>query len=106
MGTIIAVDIGGTQMRAASYAPEDDLKPIKQKRIATLASEPGGFDRLVGLIQDIWPENGTVDAIGIGSPGPLDPHTGYLLAPPNNPEWHNFPLAPNLSNHFKVKAFL
>jgi glucokinase len=106
MGTIIAVDIGGTQMRAASYAPEDDLKPIKQKKIATLASEAGGFDRLTALIEEIWPEKETVDAIGIGSPGPLDPHTGYLLAPPNNPLWHNFPLAPNLSKHFNVKAFL
>src|SRR6185295_15865296 len=33
-------------------------------------------------------------------------HTGFLLAPPNNPEWHNFPLAPKLSTHFGVPAFL
>jgi glucokinase len=106
MGIIIAVDIGGTQMRAASYAAEDELKPIKQKKIATLASEAGGFERLAGLLEEIWPRDGQVDAIGVGSPGPLDPHTGYLLAPPNNPEWRNFPLAPNLSKHFNVKAFL
>ncbi len=106
MGTIIAVDIGGTQLRAASYTSEDDLRPIKQKRIPTLASEPGGFDRLINLIEDVWPESKTVDAIGIGSPGPLDPYTGYLLAPPNNPEWHNFPLTPNLSKHFGTKAYL
>lgn len=105
MGTIIAVDIGGTQMRAASYAAEQ-LEPKKQKRIATLATEPGGFDRLLRVIEEVWPESETVDAIGLGSPGPLDPHSGYLLAPPNNPEWHNFPLAPNVSRHFKVKAFL
>ncbi len=106
MGIIIAVDIGGTQLRAAAYEP-DSLKPIKQKKIATLASEPGGFDRLTSVIQDVWPAGGeTVEAIGLGSPGPLDPHTGYLLAPPNNPEWHNFPLAPNISKHFGVKAFL
>lgn len=105
MGTIIGVDIGGTQMRAASYAAEE-LKPIKQKRIETLASEPGGFDRLVSVIEDVWPKSESVDAIGIGSPGPLDPHSGYLLAPPNNPEWHNFPLAPNVSRHFGVKAYL
>jgi glucokinase len=105
MGTIIAVDIGGTHMRAASYAQEK-LEPIKQKKIATLASEPGGFERLVHVIEDVWPDGEPVDGIGIASPGPLDPHTGYLLAPPNNPEWHNFPLAPNLSKHFGVKAFL
>src|SRR5690242_15134289 len=105
MSMIISVDVGGTQMRAACYAP-DELKPIKQKKIATLASEPGGFERLTSVIQDVWPAGETVDAIGLGSPGPLDPHSGYLLAPPNNPEWHNFPLAPNITKHFGVKAFL
>lgn len=105
MDTIIAVDIGGTQMRAASYAP-DKLKPIKQKKIATLASEPGGLERLTRVIEEVWPNGDNVTAIGLASPGPLDPHTGYLLAPPNNPEWRNFPLAPSVSKHFGVQAFL
>jgi glucokinase len=105
MDTIIAVDIGGTQMRAASYAP-DKLKPIKQKKIATLASEPGGLERLTRVIEEVWPNGDKVAAIGLASPGPLDPHTGYLLAPPNNPEWRNFPLAPRVSEHFGVQAFL
>ncbi|NJN79410.1 MAG: ROK family protein [Anaerolineales bacterium] len=105
MTTIVAVDIGGTQMRAASYS-HDKLKPIKQKKIPTLASEPGGLERLTRAIEDVWPNGDSVAAIGLGSPGPLDPYTGYLLAPPNNPEWHNFPLAPNVSGHFGVKTFL
>lgn len=105
MTTIIAVDIGGTHMRAASYT-QDQLHPIKQKKIPTLASEPGGMERLIRVIEDVWPKTGTVAAIGLGSPGPLDPHTGYLLAPPNNPEWHNFPLAPSVASHFGVNAFL
>jgi len=105
MPTIVAVDIGGTQMRAAAYT-QDQIHPIKQKKIPTLASKPGGLDRLIQVIEDVWPEDGNVAAIGLGSPGPLDPHTGYLLAPPNNPEWHNFPLAPNVEKHFGVKTFL
>ncbi len=105
MPTIIAVDIGGTQIRAASYTSEK-LEPIKQKKIATLASEPGGFERLIRVIDEVWPDGDKVGAIGLGSPGPLDPHTGYLLAPPNNPEWHNFPLAQNVSRHFGVNAYL
>lgn len=105
MGTIIAVDIGGTHMRAASYAP-DQIKPIKLKRIPTQASEPGGLDRLLQVIKDVWPKDELVDAIGLGSPGPLDSHSGYLLAPPNNPEWHNFPLVKNVSDHFGVRAYL
>lgn len=92
-------------MRAASYAP-DQLKPIKQKKTATLASEPGGLERLIRVIEEVWPNRNNVAAIGLASPGPLDPHTGYLLAPPNNPEWRNFPLAPRVSEHFGVQTFL
>ncbi|KAA0257462.1 MAG: ROK family protein, partial [Chloroflexi bacterium] len=105
MSIVIAVDIGGTQMRAAAYM-QDQLNPLKQKKIPTLATEPGGLERLIHVIEDVWPESDTVTAIGLGSPGPLDPHTGYLLAPPNNPEWHNFPLAPEIEKHFGVKTFL
>jgi glucokinase len=105
MKWIIAVDIGGTQMRAASYA-EEGIDPIKHKRIPTRASEPGGLERLFQIIRDVWPEKENVKAIGLGSPGPLDPHTGILLAPPNNPEWHNFALTREISDHFGVNAFL
>ena len=92
-------------MRAAAYT-QDKFQPIKHKKIPTLASEPGGLNRLIRVIEDVWPKNDSVSAIGLGSPGPLDPHTGYLLAPPNNPEWHNFPLAPNVEKHFGVKTYL
>jgi len=105
MPTIVAVDIGGTQMRAAAYT-QNKISPIKQKKIPTMASEPGGLERLISVIEEVWPKNDDVTAIGLGSPGPLDPHTGYLLAPPNNPEWHNFPLAPNVEKHFGVKTYL
>jgi len=105
MANIVAVDIGGTHMRAASYS-QNDTKPIKHKRIRTLASESGGFERLINVIEEVWSQAETVSAIGIGSPGPLDPHTGFLLAPPNNPQFHNFPLGQKLSEHFGVKTFL
>ena len=105
MRTIVAVDIGGTQMRAATYSSEN-LNPIHTKKIPTHASEAGGFERLIKLLEEIWPDGNNVDAIGIASPGPLDPHIGILLAPPNNPEWHNFPLAAKLTDHFGVKVFL
>ncbi|MBK6647600.1 MAG: ROK family protein [Anaerolineales bacterium] len=105
MSIIVAVDIGGTQMRAAAYT-QDQVSPLQQKKIPTLASKPGGLERLFKVIEDVLPNDREISAIGIGSPGPLDPHTGYLLAPPNNPEWHNFPLAPRVQEHFGVRTFL
>jgi len=58
------------------------------------------------LIESIWPKKGNVTAIGVASPGPLDPYTGYILKTPNIKEWQNFPLGPNLSKHFNVPAFV
>ena len=105
MGTIIAVDVGGTHLRAALYEPEK-TKPIIHKRIKTNTGEPGVYGRMEALIESIWPKEGNVIAIGVASPGPLDPYTGYILKTPNIREWQNFPLGPNLSKHFNVPAFL
>lgn len=105
MGTIVAVDIGGTHLRAALYEP-DNTQPLVHERIESHADQPGVYGRMQALIESIWPKDGEVKAIGIASPGPLDPHTGYILKTPNIGEWHNFPLVPNLSEHFHVPAFL
>jgi len=105
MGTIVAIDMGGTHIRAASYQA-DQFDPSAHERINTLANEPGVFERLVKVVEDVWPHSQTVDGIGIASPGPLDPYTGYTLAPPNIKQLDNYPLAPKLSEHFGVPAFL
>ena len=65
MSLIVAVDIGGTQIRAAAYEP-DSITPFAQKKTRTRASEPGVFDRLVDTIEAVW-QPGKVDAIGIAS---------------------------------------
>ncbi len=105
MSTIVAVDIGGTHLRAALYEP-NNTQPIVHQRVETLASRPGVYDRLEALVESVWPKDGQVAAIGIASPGPLDPHTGYVLKTPNISEWHDFPVAPKLAEHFHVPAFL
>lgn len=103
MSHIIAVDIGGTQIRTAAFEP-DNTKPVAHQRTRTLGHEPGVFDRLVQAIQAVWqPE---VTAIGIASPGPLDPHSGTILSTPNIPQWKDFPLTAKLAECFGVPVFL
>jgi glucokinase len=104
MSHTVAVDIGGTQIRVALYEP-DSITPVAQQRTRSFATEPGVYDRLERAIESVWPQ-GDVRAIGIASPGPLDPHTGTVLATPNIPEWQNFPLTSRLSEHFHVPAYL
>ena len=104
MSHTVAVDIGGTHIRVAVYEP-DSITPVAHQRTRSLAKEPGVYDRLEKTIETVWPQD-NVRAIGIASPGPLDPHTGTILATPNIPEWQNFPLTSKLSRHFGVPAYL
>ena len=104
MSQTIAIDIGGTHIRVAAYEP-DSTNPIAHYKTKSLGNQPGVFDRLVNAVETIW-KDGKVSAIGIASPGPLDPHTGTILETPNIPEWENFPLAPKLTERFGVPAFL
>lgn len=103
MSLTIAIDIGGTHLRVAAYEP-DNIKPVAHYRTLSMGNEPGVYDRLVRAIEEIWQED--VSAIGIASPGPLDPHTGTILSTPNILEWKNFPLASKLSKHFKIPVHL
>lgn len=104
MSYIVAVDIGGTHIRVALYEPKS-TKPIAHQRTRSLANEPGVYDRLEQAIESVWTQDG-VRAIGIASPGPLDPHTGTILDTPNIPEWVNFPLAAKLSQDFHVPVYV
>lgn len=101
MSLVIAVDIGGTHLRAAAYA-QGSLRPIRHKRAETLASNGAVFDRLAAVVEAVWPDGNRVAAIGVASPGPLDPQSGMILATPNIPEWRDFPLGRRLSERFGV----
>ena len=105
MGYVIAIDIGGTQLRAAVYAPESQ-SPVQLQRIQSHAPGEKVFDRLVELVESVWPKAGKVEAIGVSAPGPLDPHTGVVMTTPNIKEWRDFPLTAQLSERFSLPAFL
>lgn len=105
MNTFIAVDIGGTHIRTAAYE-SDNIIPLTHKRARSHAKKPGTFDRLVKAIEAVWPKDRSVRAIGMASPGPLDPKTGVVLATPNIPEWIDFPVTDKLSEYFDVPAYL
>jgi glucokinase len=104
MSVIIAIDIGGTQLRAAVY-PQNSTIPIRIKRVPTLGLEDGVFDRLTALIDSVWPEQ-PVDAICAAVPGPQNPYTGIVIETPNIPAWKNYPLAELLLKKYNVPAYI
>jgi len=104
MSAIIAIDIGGTQLRVAVY-PHDSIIPIKVQRAPTIGLEDGVFDRLTALIDSVWPDE-PVDVLCAAVPGPLNPYTGIIIETPNIPSWTNYPLAELLTKKYNVPAFI
>jgi glucokinase len=105
MSVIIAVDIGGTQIRAAAY-PKSHIHPSVLDRIATQDEHATPVERLIQLIESIWPADESVTAIGIAAPGPLDPYDGIIIAAPNIAGWSDLPLRKTVEDHFKVPVIL
>lgn len=105
---IIAVDLGGTQIRAALCDPRGQIF----KRVARPTRAHEGPDAVLARIQQSIAEaaEGTnldaVAGIGIGAPGPLDPATGTILRAPNLPGWDNMPLRNLISAQFGRPTFL
>lgn len=102
MSIIIAVDIGGTQIRAAVYR-RGSIEPLEVRRTST-RGEGTAFERMCALIQSVWPEHESVEKIVVASPGPLDPETGVIASAPNIPGWENFAIGPELEKRFGVKT--
>ncbi len=105
MSAIIAVDVGGTQIRAGVY-PKDNIHPSVLDRISTKDKNATPLERLIQLIETVWPVDETVTAIGIAAPGPLDPFQGVIIAAPNIAGWTDLPLRKTLEDYFKVPVIL
>lgn len=104
---IIGLDLGGTRIRAARLS--HDLEILE--RHETLTEDERGLDATLDLIKDmireVLPKDGTpVAGIGVSAPGPLNPITGVVVAPPNLKGWHNVPLGDILHQEFAVPVYI
>jgi glucokinase len=104
---IIGVDLGGTNVRSALL--DRDLNILQREAEGTRSSE--GFEstieRIKELIRKVMPEDkSSVAGIGISAPGPLNPITGVVVAPPNLVGWHNVPLKDILEKEFGITVYV
>lgn len=103
--SIIAVDLGGTQVRVARC----DATGKIIDRVAQPANVQEGFDavfaRVVAGIRQMA-QGERVRGIGLGSPGPLDPWQGIILEAANLGGAINFPMKARLEKEFGVPAFI
>lgn len=108
MDTLIAIDIGGTNIRCALYPFTGDSH-ITIKKIKTLNSRcktEKPIDRLISCIEEIWPKQDRVLGICAAAPGSVSVNDGVVLLAPNIPGWKNISLGRTLENHFSVKTLI
>lgn len=105
MSIYIAVDIGGTQMRAA-VCPENTNKFSQIKRISTQGDQQTPLERLFELLDSVWPTDEKVASIAVAVPGPMDPFAGVILTAPNIPGWDDLPLQHLLEERYHVPVAL
>ena len=103
---IVAVDLGGTQIRTALCQEDGTII----KRVSDLTRAAEGLDavlgRLIGAIHAVLPDCvEEVEAIGVTAPGPLDPWTGIVFSAGNLPGWKNVPLKDILEREFSVPVY-
>src|ERR687897_2188290 len=107
---VLALDLGGTNLRTAIALPEGRLigrrvssTPTDGERMVEAAREQLALAlreaRQQGLAEPA--------ALGISAPGPLDPYTGVLVDPPNlDRRLWGFALAGELGAALGLPAFL
>jgi glucokinase len=101
----VAVDIGGTQIRAACYRGSSQTL-VELKRTPTRHPSELPLERLISLVKSIWPTEGQVRSIGVAAPGPIDPYEGIIFEAPNIPGWVNLPLRAELEKVFPAAVAL
>jgi glucokinase len=101
---VIGVDIGGTKVAAGLVSARGEI--LNQARVPMVATSDAatGLASVTAAIHEVLSNarGPQVSAIGVCSPGPLDPKTGVVINPPNLPCWRQFPLADSLVKTFGI----
>jgi len=104
----LAFDLGGTELRAAIVSRAGEI--LSFLSVPTMAKEGpaavlGQMERLAVEILQQTPGRRPI-GIGVGAPGPLDPLSGIVIAPPTLTGWHEVPLLELLSARLGLPAKL
>ncbi|HNT73979.1 MAG TPA: ROK family protein [Anaerolineae bacterium] len=108
MGSLqfIAVDLGGTQIRAARYTADDVLEARVAMPTEADEGQSAVLRRVQLAIHQVWPMDNPVSGIAIGVPGPIDFKRGVVRFAPNLPGWQNVPLRDILLEKFHAPVFV
>ncbi|MCS7252591.1 MAG: ROK family protein [Armatimonadota bacterium] len=111
MGVVIGVDIGGTKIAAALVDESGRILSSVRLQTRTELGREFVFEQLKGAIGELMEGAKSfgeeVLAVGMGSPGVIDPASGVVIkAAVNLPQWQGISLKQLVEEHFGVKAFV
>lgn len=107
---VLALDLGGTQLRTALVLPDGKL--VARRAEPTPTDGPAMVEAASRALRTASAQAaaanvGAPQALGISAPGPLDPATGTLIDPPNlDRRLWGFPLAATLGEALGVDGYL
>ncbi|HEY1902763.1 MAG TPA: ROK family protein [Terracidiphilus sp.] len=105
----IGVDLGGTNLRAATYDPATGLS---NRRVVPTRIEDGPIavaEDICRLILDAQAsQDSSASCVGVcvGAPGPLELPSGRFHQPPNLTGWDGFDLREVLEKHLDIPVYL
>ena len=106
---VVGVDMGGTKILAAVIDAKGEI--VQQAKRATKPKKGPEevIERITRCIREAIDSAelnpSQIRAIGIGSPGPLDPETGVIIFAPNL-GWSNVPLKAKLEANLSIPTFV
>jgi glucokinase len=108
---VLAVDLGGTQIRAALITPDRTV----HGRQAVPTRDEDGVDATLARIAEVTVgvrDRAAADGlpppagVGISSPGPLDRWRGIVLTPPNLRGWRDVPIVDAIAEAVGLPTYL
>ena len=90
----LAVDLGGTDLRAAVVSETGVVSAFASVETDSRGGPDAVVMQIAGLLDEVRRAAGCAPVgVGVAAPGPLDPEAGLVIAPPTLAGWRDVPLA-------------
>ena len=107
----LALDFGGTQVRAAVVRADGSRGPVARRRTPVEDGAGAIVAACIATLREALAGDqaaaGAVAAIAISAPGPVDPFAGLIVDPPNlGPTFHDVPIVALVEDALYLPAVL
>lgn len=100
----LGVDVGGTKVAAGLVSSRGEILYKARVPMQGRGTAGQGFASVRQAMDSVLAANprALIAAVGVASPGPLDPRTGVILFTPNIPCWHDFNLREAIEEAYQL----